>query len=117
MVADEKQLNFSQTALAGQGYLLKQSYPRAGKITEIIFHFPPGCNALVDMALFKDGRPFYPLNGYLALNDATPVCYVEAPYYINEPLELEIRNRDGGNSHSVTCTVTIRYERPNWDEG
>ena len=45
------------------------------------------------MALSKDGQPFYPLNGYLALNDATPVCYVDTSYYAKEPLTLEVRNR------------------------
>lgn len=112
----EKQLNFSKVALAGQGYRITQSYFRGGKITEIIFHFPPGCNGLVDMALSKDEQPFYPLTGYLSLNDATPVCYVDSAYYAKEPLTLEIRNRDGSNPHSVACTVTIRYQKAVWDE-
>ena len=110
----EIQLTFSRTVTPGQGYREIKSYVLDGKITQVIFHFPPGCHALVDMALSKDEKQFYPLQGYIALDNATPVCYVDATYYANEPLELEVRNRDAGNSHTPTCIVTIRFKKPEW---
>jgi hypothetical protein len=94
---------------------MTQSFREAGKITQIMFHYPPGCNGLVELRLLKDLNPFYPLQGYLALNNATPVYYVEANYYANEPLTLEVLNHDGGNSHTPTCTVVIRYKKAWWD--
>lgn len=111
---EERQINFRQTVLAGQGVRITQSFSQTGKITQIMFHFPPGCNGLVDMALYKDEQEFYPIQGYLALDNATPVNYVEANYYQNEPLTLEIRNRDAVNAHTPTCTVTIRFKKPSW---
>jgi hypothetical protein len=111
---EEKQINFRQTVLAGQGVRITQSFVLAGKITQVLFHFPPGCIGLVDMALSKNAESFYPIQGFLALDNATPVHYVEADYYANEPLTLEIRNRDGGNAHTPTCTVTIRFKKPSW---
>lgn len=112
----EIQLNFRQVVPAGSGYRQTQSYHEAGKITQVIFHFPPGCAGLVDMALKKDERPFYPIDGFLALNDATPVCYVDADYYAKEPLTLEVQNRDSTNPHTPTCTITIRFKKPSWWE-
>lgn len=110
----EIQLNFRQSVPAGQGYKQTQSYFKEGKITEIIFHFPPGCSGLVDMVLLKDEQAFYPVSGTLALDNATPVCYVDADYYAKEPLTLIVSNRDSANAHSPTCTVTIRFKKPSW---
>lgn len=110
----EVEINFRETVSAGQGIRVTESYREAGKITQVMFHFPDGCDALVQMRLLKDHHPFYPVHGYLALNDATPVYYVQANYYPNEPLTCEILNRDDGNPHTVTCTVVIRYKKPRW---
>lgn len=111
---DEREINFRETVQPGQGVRVTNSFREAGKITQIMFHFPPGSNALVEVALFKDGKAFYPLRGYVALNDATPVYYVEADYYKNEPLTVEILNKDSVNAHTITCTVVIRYKKPWW---
>jgi len=110
----EIELNFRETVQPGQGLRITQSYREAGKITQIMMHFPLGCNALVEMRLMKDGNPFYPVRGLVALNDATPVYYVQADYYENEPLLWEVLNRDSVNPHTVSCTVVIRYKKPSW---
>ena len=110
----EIQLNFRRTVPQGQGYRMTQSYLLAGKITQIIFHFPPGSVGLVDMALSKDEKPFYPSAGYLTLDNATPVFYTDVAYYENEPLTLEVRNRDAVNPHTPTCAITIRFKKPSW---
>ena len=110
----EIQITFSQTVLSGQGYRVIKSYVLAGTITQVIFHFPPGCAGLVDMALTKDEKPFYPLQGYLSLDNATPVFPVNVAYYANEPLKMEVRNRDAVNPHTPTCTVTVRFKKPSW---
>lgn len=111
----EVQITFNNTVQPGQGIIVTKSYSKKGKITSIILHFPSGCNQLVEVALQKDGKSFYPANGYIALDDATPVMYVDADYYQNEPLTFEVLNKDAVNAHAPTCTVTIRYEVPSWD--
>ena len=110
----EAELNFRETVQPGLGRRVTQSFREAGKITQVMFHFPGGCNALVSMRLLKDLHPFYPIRGYLALNDATPVYYVQADYYANEPITIEILNQDAVNPHTVSCTVVIRYKKPWW---
>jgi intein/homing endonuclease len=72
------------------------------------------CNGLVECRLLKDLDPFYPVKGFLALNNATPVYYVQAEYYANEPLTFEVLNRDSENPHTPTCTVVIRFKKPEW---
>jgi len=110
----EIEINFRQTVQPGQGIRVVQSWHIEGKITQVMFHFPPGCNGLVEMRLLKDEKPFYPVQGFLALDDATPVYYVNAEYYAKEPLTVEILNHDGFNAHTPTITVVIRYKRPWW---
>lgn len=110
----EIEINFREQVPSGQGVRVTEAYHQPGKITQIMFHFPPGCNALVECRLLKDLNPFYPVKGFLALNDATPVYYVQADYYANEPLTFEVLNRDSDNPHTPTCTVVIRFKKPVW---
>ena len=110
----EIEINFREEVASGQGIRLTESYHQGGKITQIMFHFPPGSNGLVECRLLKDLEPFYPVKGYLALNNATPVYYVQADYYPNEPLTFEVLNRDSENPHTPTCTVVIRFKKPEW---
>lgn len=112
----EAEIKFSETVLPGRGVQLTEKFRTAGVITQIMFHFPPGCAGLVDMRLNKDNMPFYPIKGFIALNDATPVYYVQANYYQMEPLMLEILNHDSINAHTPTCTVVIRYKKQWWEE-
>lgn len=113
----EAQINFRDTVLPGQGLRITEFFQSEGKITQVMFHFPAGCNALVRVRLLKDMKPFYPLRDFLALNDATPVYYVEAGYYAKEPLTFEVENGDSVNPHTVTCTVVIRYKKAWWEHG
>ena len=110
----EIELNFRETVQPGAGVRVTKSYFLAGRITKAMFSFPPGCNALVDAKLEKDMKPFYPINGFLALDDATPVYHTSVGYYAKEPLTVEIRNRDEVNPHTITCTVVIRFKTPSW---
>ena len=111
---EEREINFRETVQSGQGIRITESFLLAGKITQVMFHFPPGSNGLVECRLLKDLEPFYPLRGYLALNNATPVYYVDADYYTREPLTWEVLNRDSENPHTPTCTVVIRFKKPYW---
>lgn len=112
---EEREINFRETIQPGAGAIVTRSFSQEGHITKVMFHFPDGCNALLDMALRKDRKPFYPLRDYLALNNATPVYQnLSIGYYAKEPLTLELRNRDSLNPHTVSCTVVIRFKKPVW---
>ncbi|MBA7641911.1 hypothetical protein ES703_49597 [subsurface metagenome] len=118
-VYDEREINFRETVQPGAGISVIRNFSQAGKITKVMFHFPPGCAApdigpLVDMRLEKDRKPFYPMQGFLAMDNATPVYHTSVAYYAREPLTLTIQNRDGEYPHTVTCTVVIRFKQPSW---
>ena len=114
-VYEEIQINFREEVASGQGIRLTESYILAGEITQIMMHFPGGCNGLVECRLLKDLNPFYPIRGFLALNDATPIRQnINIEYYANEPLTFEVLNRDSDNPHTPTCTVSIRFKKPLW---
>jgi hypothetical protein len=114
----EKELNFRETIQPGRGTRITQFWHLAGKVTQVLFHFPPGCAGLVEMRLLKDEQPFYPVVGYLALDNSTPVHNLGdgIEYYAKEPLTVEILNHDGINPHTPTVTVTVKYKRPWWDK-
>ncbi|MBA7491934.1 hypothetical protein ES702_02482 [subsurface metagenome] len=124
MLAQEEQyaeieIDFRETVQPGAGVRVVKDFIRAGKITKVMFHFPPGCAApvvgpLVDVRLEKDGRNFYPRYGFIALDSATPVYQCNVSYYSYEPLTLIVNNKDRVNPHTITCQVVIRYKVPEW---
>ena len=115
MIYQEREINWRETVAPGGGVRVTRSFSQPGHITKVMFHFPDGCNALVDMRLEKDMDDFYPMRGFLALNDATPVYQIlTVGFYAYEPLRLTIQNRDSVNEHTVSCTVVIRFEQPRW---
>lgn len=111
---EETQIAFRETVQSGRGVRVTKNFIWEGKITQVMFHFPPGCNALVDIKLEKGKMPFYPREGYLALDDATPIYYTDVDYRSYESLDFSVLNRDAVNPHTVTCTVVIRYKAPSW---
>lgn len=111
---DEREINFRETVQPSQGVSVTRSFGFAGKITKVMFSFPPGTTSLCDARLEKDMKPYYPLQGYLALDNATPVYHTSVAYYAHEPLTLTLRNRDEEYEHTITCTVVIRFKKPSW---
>jgi len=110
----EVEINFRETVQPSAGVTVTRSFSQAGKITKVMFSFPPGTTSLCDARLEKDAKPFYPMQGFLALDGATPVYHTSIDYYAREPLTLTIRNRDGVWPHTITCTVVIRFKQPSW---
>lgn len=89
------------------GVILRANIPLDGKITEICYHFPPGANQLVQAALRYGTIQVSPVQGFIALDAATPVFYVSQPCVGGEDLELELQNTDILNPHTISCIVTI----------
>ena len=111
---EEIQINFTETIPAGAGVKVSKNFTLPGSVTQVMFSFPPGCSGLVDAKLEKDLKSFYPRSGWLSLDNATPVYYTHSDYYAREPLTFIAQNRDDANPHTITCTVVIRFERPDW---
>ncbi len=93
----------------GGGVRGKEVSPIAGRMTQIMPHYPPGCNALVDIAFGHSSAWLLPsmVNTYMALDAATPVFNISEPIKKSEEMWIIVRNRDGANPHDVSVTVTI----------
>jgi len=66
-------IQFQQTLAALQGVQLGDFSPITGRIVQVTFHFPPGCNALVDVAFgIRNTKQVCPATGFIALDAATP---------------------------------------------
>lgn len=100
------QVTFRQTVALSTGAIITAESPFKGMITELTFHFPDGCNALVEIA-FKAVGGRFPTTGYIALNNATPVYKVSIPVFRWEILEVEVLNRDDTHPHTPSVIVTI----------
>lgn len=101
-------IRFQETLAALTGDRFIQTAPWDCFNTSICFHFPSGCNGLVDVVAGHSDKQIYPRSGYIALNDATPVFSTYESIAYNEPIWVEIRNGDSMNSHTITVLLTIQ---------
>lgn len=106
-----EQIPFAQTlavaGVAGSGVILEENAPFSGYIKQVTIHWPDGADALVDVKIGHGVKQFCPDEGFLALNDATPTYPFNEWVNDQETIWVEMRNRDGGNQHSITVTVTL----------
>jgi hypothetical protein len=106
-MARTEHVPFQQAVPALQGYTLQDVVPVTGKITQITVHFPNGCNALVNVAVFWKNTQILPIAGFLALNDTTPQFFVNTPVQKNDPLIVQINNGDAANAHTVSVVISV----------
>lgn len=103
-----EQIRFQQTLAPLQGIRVRDFAPLSGKIIHVTFHFPAGCNALVDVAFGHGGRQVLPSDtGFIALNDATPVWTVDEDVTINSSLWCIMQNTDALNPHTISVIATM----------
>lgn len=102
-----EQLLFAYNLAALQGILLTEKAPFFGYIKEVSIHWPPGCNALVDVRVGHAIRQFCPREGYLALDAVTPTYPFNEWVEKDEETWVEMKNTDGVNSHNITCTIVL----------
>ena len=82
-----------------------------GNITQILRHWPNGCNALVDVAVGYEGESILPNNGYVSLNDVTVITAgLHEPINKDNNIWVEIANADAVHTHTITLTVTVTEE-------
>ncbi|MBA7614637.1 hypothetical protein ES703_21905 [subsurface metagenome] len=60
----------------------------------------------MDIRIGHGVKQFCPDDGYLALNDATPTYPFNEWVNDHEEIWVELRNRDGGNEHTISVIVT-----------
>jgi len=104
-----RQASFQYTLPMLTGVRLVEGSPLTGVITQVIIHWPPGTEALVDIAFGHNGKwvlPHIP-NTYLAFDSATPVFTVYEPILESEELWVVFMNGDEDNKHTVSLAVTI----------
>ena len=102
-----EQIPFARTLTPLQGATIYEKPPFSGYIKQITVHWPDGADALVDIRVGHGTKQFCPIEGYLALNDATPTYPFNEWVSDDEEIWVEMRNTDGVNNHAITVTVTL----------
>lgn len=101
------QLNFRQTVSStSDAYEIKSS-SWTGTIKNIIVHFPPGSNALVEVKVFHGSTQILPEKGGVALDDATPSFGVERWIRLGDPIRVDWINHDDTYEHTISVVVNI----------
>jgi len=93
--------------LPGSGVTLTEIAPFAGHVKSVMVHWPPGSNALVDVAVGHGTTHFCPREGFLALDDATVFFQFNEYVVEGEELWVIMRNGDGINPHTITVTIHL----------
>ncbi len=82
--------------------------PITGKITRLLFHYPAGCNGLVDAVIQKGTQQIFPFPpDPLALDDFTGTFAMNIDVDINEMIQVVLLNHDDTNAHTITVTMHI----------
>lgn len=102
-----QQIAFDFDLAPNQGVRLEDLIPLDGNIISVGFHWPRGCNALVDIAVGHGYKQFMPISGFLALNNASPVYPTQEKVKREETAWCIMNNYDGSEHHHVAATVTI----------
>lgn len=110
MFGQTTQINFQQTLAPLQGGRFSRNCPWDAVITSIMLHFPPGCNALVDVAIGHGNSQLCPTDGFVALDAATPVIPMRESVKSGEEFWVEIRNGDAINPHTISVILTLQRE-------
>lgn len=104
---ETRQVRFRATVPPMIGVVLRAPCPLNGNITEVCYHFAPGANQLVQVALRYGTVQISPVVGFISLDDATPVFYISQPCRGGEDIEVIIQNTDILNPHTISCIVTV----------
>jgi len=104
-----KDVTLRATLAPATGTKVSLPSPLTGRITQLLFHWPAGCNALVDIAFGHSDTWVIPsmVDTFIALDDATPIFNVSEPVSKGEELWIVARNADAINPHSVSVSAVI----------
>jgi hypothetical protein len=101
------QLNFRETVGTLTEITRAKTCQTKGTINQITLHFPSGCNALVDVAVFKNSQQLVPDTGFISLNDATPQFFTDKPIDVGDEVTVKFVNADSTWPHTISVVVGI----------
>lgn len=119
MSSETRTIDFRETVPLAQGVEVRRICPINGYVSFVVMHFPPGCNALVQVQLAHEkgsaGGPRTGIlptdaNTFLALDNATPNVNLHFPVKRGDWFYLRIRNTDGVNPHTISVDIIINPE-------
>lgn len=102
-----EQVAFQMALNPLQGMEWHKYAPIGGTIVSVGFHYPDGCDSIVDVQFGHGKEQVYPNDGFLALNDASPVYPADEPVKFEDTLWVIGENGDGANPHTITVTAII----------
>jgi len=101
-------LVYRQTVQPLQAGTLTRYMPFSGLFDDALFHFPSGCNGLVEVLINHRTVQIFPFPpGGLALDDATERWRLNENVIKNDPIEVVVLNHDNLNPHTITVTIHI----------
>ena len=105
-----EQINIRYDCPKSTGVVLRQEIRKDGWLTDGFMHFPPGCNALVQvrMMLETGGRRLEvtPIqNQFIALDDANYVYPIDIEVKMRDAIIVEVNNYDSVNAHQISVIV------------
>ena len=102
-----KQMDLSRTVPPSTGYTRMENYKEApfdGELTQIILHFPSGCNGLVWVKVGVDQTE---LTDWIALDDTTQSMSASFQVKQGDRIWAEIYNYDSTYEHRIGVIVTL----------
>jgi len=109
MIQITREVPLKATVPKTTGVKVQLPAPITGTITQVIRHWPPGCEALVEVAFGHNETWVLPseVDTFVALDSATPVVAISEPVTKGEMLWMIVRNTDSDNPHTISVTATI----------
>ena len=111
-------INFRYEIGAGKRVRLIHRNRKSGRLTGGFMHFPPGCNAVVQVRILVAGpasgqeRQIIPIQDeYVALDDANWEFELDEDIIKDDNILVEMRNT-GGSKHQITVIVTRYSDEP-----
>lgn len=109
-MTESEALNFRQDLSPLQGIRETQTVLTDGKITQIVMHFPSGCNGLVNVKVLRGSSPILPRDGFIALDNTTEKFDLDIKVRRSETITVVYENTDGTYSHKISVIVQILPE-------
>jgi len=105
-----EQINIRYNCPASTGVVLRQEIRKDGWLTNGFMHFPPGCNALVQvrMMLETGGRRIEvtPVeHQFIALDEANYAYPIDIEVKMKDAIIVEVNNYDSTNDHQISVIV------------
>ena len=102
-------IRFGRAVLPATGVRIYETILFKARVTNVIIHFPPGCNGLVDVSVYRAAERILPREGAIALNNVTLVYDFGVGNNVDDGVDImvDIANADAVWPHTITVTTTV----------